>query len=74
MNYSSGIITRHDKCPTNIDHAILAVGWGTEGDTRYYIVRNSWGTSWGEDGFVRIETSGNLGVCGINQYVYYPVL
>lgn len=61
-------------CPANIDHAISAVGWGVEGKQNYYIVRNSWGSSWGEDGYVRIQLSDGEGVCGINQYVYQPTL
>jgi len=75
MNYTSGIITKSDHCPTRIDHAIVAVGYGVEDGVQYYIVRNSWGTSWGEDGFVRIGTDGGKkGVCGIDQYVYYPTI
>ena len=74
MQYHSGIITKKDACPTQVDHAIAAVGWGKEGNTQYYIVRNSWGTSWGEQGYVRIQTSDGEGVCGINQYVYQPIL
>ena len=72
MNYQSGIITTSEGCPTSIDHAIVAVGWGEENGTQYYIVRNSWGSGWGENGFVRIQTSSGAGVCGINQYVFYP--
>ena len=74
MGYSSGIITTSSGCPTNIDHAILAVGYGEENGVQYYIVRNSWGTGWGESGYVRIQTSSGRGVCGINQYVFYPTL
>ena len=73
QSYSSGIITTSSGCPTNIDHAIVAVGYGVEDGVQYYIVRNSWGSSWGENGYVRIETSDDTaGVCGINSYVYFP--
>ena len=74
-NYTSGIITAADDCPTSIDHAIVAVGYGYEGDQGYYIVRNSWGTGWGEDGYIKIGMQdGSVGICGINQYVYFPVI
>lgn len=72
MYYTGGIITSSDGCPTSIDHAIVAVGWGSDAtDGDYYIVRNSWGTGWGESGYVRIQAASGAGVCGINQYVYW---
>lgn len=75
MDYTGGIITEADGCPTDIDHAILAVGYGTENGVEYYIVKNSWGTDWGEEGYVRIQAiDGRTGVCGINGNVAYPVL
>jgi C1A family cysteine protease len=74
MNYSSGIVTADEGCPTKIDHAILAVGYGYEGDQGYYIVRNSWDTTWGESGYIRIGMGEGDGVCGINQVVYYPII
>jgi len=67
QTYSSGILTS-SACGTNIDHAVVAVGYGSN----YYIVRNSWGTGWGEAGYIRIGITEGLGTCGINQYVYYP--
>ena len=75
QSYTHGIITEVDNCPTEIDHAVVIVGFGYTGNQGYYIVRNSWGTGWGEDGYVRIATHGGLfGVCGINQYVFYPTI
>jgi len=71
QGYSSGILMA-SGCPTRIDHAILAVGYGSENGTEYYIVKNSWGTSWGESGYVRMEVTEGLGTCGMNQNVAYP--
>lgn len=67
QTYTSGILTS-SACGTNIDHAVVAVGYGSN----YYIVRNSWGTGWGELGYIRIGITEGLGTCGINQYVFYP--
>lgn len=72
QSYSGGILSSTD-CPTVIDHAILAVGYGKEGDDWYYIVKNSWGTSWGEDGYIKIlATEDGVGICAVNKYVTYP--
>ena len=70
-NYSSGVITA-DQCPGRIDHAIQAVGWGTENGQDYFIVRNSWNTVWGDKGFAKLaaDDSGD-GTCGMNSVVYY---
>jgi len=49
-----------------LDHAITAVGWGDEGGQEYLIVRNSWGTGWGDQGYIKVALDGNgPGVCGI---------
>ena len=73
QQYKSGVITS-SKCGTRTDHAVLAVGYGTDataGD--YYIVKNSWGTSWGDQGYVLIgaQSSGS-GVCGIQTDSSFP--
>ena len=70
-NYTSGIVTEADGCPTRLDHAIQAVGWGSENGQDYYIVRNSWNTTWGDQGYIKIGTGSGKGVCGINQAVYW---
>ena len=69
QTYSSGILdVTSTKCPTSgINHAFTLVGYGTENNVAYWIVKNSWGTSWGEKGYFRIRR-GN-GTCGINCYI-----
>merc|ERR1712110_477339 len=59
--YSSGVLT--GSCGTRLDHGVLAVGFGTDGGTDYWKVKNSWGASWGDSGYVRIQRGVNM--CGI---------
>jgi len=66
QRYTSGTIT--SGCGTNLDHGVLAVGYGDS----YYKVKNSWGTSYGMNGYVQIATAGN--VCGIHSQPSYPVV
>ena len=52
---------------------MLAVGYGTtKKGVEYYIVKNSWGSSWGEHGFVRIAVKEGRGVCGIQMDASLP--
>lgn len=51
QSYTSGIFN-DTTCGTRLDHATNVVGWGTSGSTEYWIMRNSWGTSWGEKGYM----------------------
>jgi len=66
-NYGSGIYNDAAACGTSLDHAISAVGWGTDASgTEYYILRNSWGTQWGDNGYIKFEITGDgPGVCGV---------
>lgn len=72
--YDSGILNS-TKCGTQLDHAVAAVGYGTDpvgGD--YWLVRNSWGLSWGESGYIRIARVEGDGICGIQMDTLYPII
>lgn len=64
--YSGGIV-KGSQCPGGggINHAVLAVGYGFDGDQPYYIVRNSWGKNWGENGYIRLAFNEN--VCSVRS-------
>jgi len=56
MHYSHGIIKSAD-CGTDYDHAVTAIGYGEENGDEYLLIKNSWDTDWGENGYVRILLS-----------------
>jgi len=78
MGYTSGIVvpSAGDCDPTTLDHAVLIVGYDVEtnstGSLPYWIVKNSWSNTWGEEGYFRIQR-GN-GACGINNAVSSVIL
>lgn len=72
--YQSGVFT--GRCGTNLDHGVVVVGYGSENGVDYWLVRNSWGTNWGEDGYFKLERNVkkiNTGKCGIAMQASYPV-
>ena len=69
--YRSGVLDS-TACGTSLDHAITAVGYGTENGKEYYLVRNSWGASWGDKGYIKIAAVEGKGICGIQQVSLYP--
>ncbi|XP_035504674.1 procathepsin L [Scophthalmus maximus] len=71
--YSSGLYNEPSCNPNNLSHAVLLVGFGSEGGQDYWIIKNSWGSSWGEGGFMRLIRDGR-NTCGIASYALYPIL
>jgi C1A family cysteine protease len=73
--YSSGVFTG-GGCTDNVNHGVLIVGYApaSRNATSYWIVKNSWGTGWGQAGYINIanNSTNTTGTCGINQYVSYP--
>jgi len=73
--YTTGVMT--GECGTSLDHGVLAVGYGHDSNSNldYWIVKNSWGASWGMDGYILLErhVSQSGGQCGILLQPSYPV-
>eukprot|EP00483_Globobulimina_turgida_P000420 UN00420 len=75
-NYKSGVFS--GTCGTNLNHAVTSVGYGTTTGGDYWKVRNSWGPSWGMNGYILVcrncNKNGAKGECGINHDNCYPNL
>ena len=75
QHYTSGILT-NDACGENLDHGVLAVGYGVDNGQKCWKVKNSWGTTFGEDGYIRIEkgSAQDGGECGIRKGAVFPTI
>lgn len=70
MLYKGGIITK--SCGSVLNHAVLIVGYGSTNGQDFWIIKNSWGPSWGEQGYFRILRTAGAGIGGINSLASYP--
>jgi KDEL-tailed cysteine endopeptidase len=74
QSYASGVLTS-TSCGTTLDHGVLIVGYGQENGQDYWLVKNSWGTTWGDKGYVKIARSSSTndaGICGIALSPSFP--
>ena len=74
--YQSGILDS-ELCGTNLDHAVVIVGYGEEDGKKYWIVKNSWGTTWGDKGYLKIlrsDSTNDPGICGVAMSTVSPVV
>lgn len=76
MHYKSGIYNNYAECPSGLlDHGVLAAGYGTDKGQDYWLVKNSWGASWGENGYIRFaRKSSGPGICGLATSASFPIV
>jgi len=73
--YRGGVVD--SNCGTRLDHGVLAVGYGVDKSQKFWKVKNSWGETWGEEGYIRLckecGKNGNKGECGLLEQPSFPV-
>merc|ERR1719265_2586187 len=72
--YKSGVLSS-SQCGSQLDHGVLAVGYGELNGQKYWKVKNSWGGSWGQEGYVLLARGeAGAGECGLLTQPSYPVV
>jgi len=71
QQYTGGIFD-DATCTDVLDHAVLLTGWGSENGVPYWVIKNSWTSSWGEGGFIRIRMGINM--CGVEDSAIRPIV
>lgn len=77
INYNpqSGVFDDVTCFSNGVDHAVVVVGYDLTDVTPFWLIRNSWGKDWGDNGYMRIKISGGFGICGINtQPAFVPIM
>merc|ERR1712139_53893 len=69
--YRSGVFSL-DACTTHLTHGLLVVGYGEKDDRKYWKVKNSWGTTWGDGGYGMVVRDENM--CAIGNWANYPII
>jgi len=66
--YSTGVLD-DSRCGTSLDHAVLVTGWGNDAATGldYWMVKNSWNTTWGDQGYIKLAITDGKGICGVQM-------
>ncbi|XP_032437305.1 cathepsin S-like [Xiphophorus hellerii] len=70
--YSHGVYKDH-SCSHNVNHGVLAVGYGTENGEDYWLIKNSWGTTYGDEGYIKMARNRN-NQCGVALYACFPIM
>ncbi|GJP48461.1 hypothetical protein CLOM_g7740 [Closterium sp. NIES-68] len=77
INYQGGFVYADPDCFLNgvVNHIVLLVGYSLEGVTPYFLLQNTWGSTWGDGGFMQMAIESGSGICGINTSpALYPVV